>query len=57
MPPIDAADSTSPGSTSIDLVPHIVRQVDAAFSRAFRKALGTPPGVWRKRYAGGAAPV
>jgi AraC-like DNA-binding protein len=27
---------------------------EAAFSRAFKKAVGTPPSHWRKRRAGGA---
>jgi AraC-like DNA-binding protein len=52
-----AATHLRSGTDSVaEIADRVGYESEAAFSRAFKKALGTPPGVWRKRN-GGAQPA
>ena len=37
-----------PGSSIADVAVEVGYESEAAFNRAFKKLIGTPPGTWRK---------
>jgi AraC-like DNA-binding protein len=45
------------GESVAEIAERVGYESEAAFSRAFKKIVGVPPGQWRRHQAGGAAPA